>query len=78
MAHLEVNGRRRHALRAAAPIEVSSGEVERHRLSRAGNCELNGALHDAAMSHKRTDEAGITYDGQKLADGKGKRAHCDA
>ena len=56
-----------------APIEVSSGEVERHRLSRAGNRKLNSALHHAAMSHKRTDEQGIAYYGRKLAAGKGKR-----
>jgi len=56
-----------------APIEVSSGEVERHRLSRAGNRKLNSALHHAAMSHKRTDDAGIAYYGRKLADGKGKK-----
>lgn len=56
-----------------APIEVSSGEVERHRLSRAGNRKLNSALHHAAMSHKRTDEAGIAYYARKLADGKGKK-----
>ena len=28
-----------------APIEASSGEVVRHRLSRAGNRQLNHALH---------------------------------
>ncbi len=56
-----------------APIEVSSGEVERHRLSRAGNRKLNSALHHAAMSHKHTDPAGIAYYGRKLADGKGKK-----
>jgi len=31
-----------------APIEVSSGEQTRHRLSRAGNRSLNHALHLAA------------------------------
>ena len=56
-----------------APIEVSSGEVERHRLSRAGNRKLNSALHHAAMSHKRTDTAGIAYYGRKVAEGKGKK-----
>jgi len=56
-----------------APLEVSSGEVERHRLSRAGNRKLNSALHHAAMSHKRTDPQGIAYYGRKLADGKGKK-----
>ncbi len=41
-----------------APREVSSGEVDRHRLSRAGNRQLNHALHIAAMSNKRTDPRG--------------------
>jgi transposase len=56
-----------------APLEVSSGEIIRHRLSRAGNRKLNSALHYAAMSHKRTDPQGIAYYGQKLAAGKGKK-----
>ena len=43
-----------------APTEVSSGEVERHRLLRAGNRKLNSALHHEAMSHKRTDTASTT------------------
>ena len=33
-----------------APLEVSSGEVVRHRLSRAGNRQLNHALHFVALS----------------------------
>jgi len=33
-----------------APIEVSSGEVVRHRLSRAGDRQLNYALHVMAMT----------------------------
>ena len=40
-----------------APIEVSSGEQTRHRLSRAGNRSLNHALHIAARvqtMHPRT------------------------
>jgi len=56
-----------------APLEVSSGEVLRHRLSRAGNRKLNSALHHAAMSHKRTDEQGIAYYERKVAEGKGKK-----
>ncbi len=56
-----------------APLEVSSGEVERHRLSRAGNRKLNSTLHHAAMRHKRTDEQGIAYYGRKVAEGKGKK-----
>jgi transposase len=34
-----------------APREVSSGEVNRHRLSRAGNRKLNHALHIVALSN---------------------------
>jgi transposase len=56
-----------------APREVSSGEVNRHRLSRAGNRQLNHALHIAAMSNKRTDPRGNAYFAKKLADGKGKK-----
>ena len=56
-----------------APLEVSSGEVVRHRLSRAGNRKLNSALHHAAMSHKRTDKQGITNYSRKVAEGKGEK-----
>ena len=33
-----------------APIEVSSGDVVRHRLSRAGDRQLNYALHVMALA----------------------------
>jgi transposase len=33
-----------------APIEVSSGDIQRHRLSRAGDRQLNYALHPMAMA----------------------------
>jgi transposase len=56
-----------------APIEVSSGEVERHRLSRAGNRRLNHALHIIALSHKRYDSRGGAYYAKKLAAGKGNK-----
>lgn len=56
-----------------APIEVSSGEVERHRLSRAGNRQLNHALHIIALSNKRYDSRGDTYYAKKIAAGKGKK-----
>ena len=56
-----------------APIEVSSGEVERHRLSRAGNRQLNHALHIIALSNKRYDSRGGTYYAKKIAAGKGKK-----
>lgn len=56
-----------------APREVSSGDVERHRLSRAGNRRLNYALHIAAMINARTDERGRAYYAKKVAAGKGKK-----
>ena len=61
-----------------APIEVSSGEVQRHRLSRAGNRQLNHALHIIALSNKRPDARGSAYYAKKLAAGKGRRAPCAA
>ena len=56
-----------------APLEVSSGDVVRHRLSRAGNRRLNSALHVAALSNKRHDPRGKAYYARKLAAGKGKK-----
>lgn len=56
-----------------APTEVSSGDVTRHRLSRAGNRQLNHVLHVIALSNKRYDDRGREYYARKLAAGKGKR-----
>jgi transposase len=56
-----------------APIEVSSGEVVRHRLSRAGNRRLNHSLHIIALAQKRYDDRGGGYYARKLAAGKGSK-----
>lgn len=56
-----------------APIEVSSGDVRRHRLSRAGNRQLNHALHIVALSSKRYDQRAGAYYAKKIAAGKGKK-----
>jgi transposase len=61
-----------------APLEVSSGEITRHRLSRAGNRRLNAALHIVAMANKRHDPRGEAYYAKKLAANKGKKGACDA
>ena len=69
-----------------APVEASSGEVVRHRLSLAGNRHLNYALHMVATSQSRSDSPGGTYYRKKLAEGKSskealrclKRRVCDA
>ncbi|WP_426513371.1 IS110 family transposase [Dactylosporangium sp. McL0621] len=53
-----------------APIEVSSGDVQRHRLSRAGDRQLNYALHVMAITQIRRDTAGRVYYQGKRAAGK--------
>jgi transposase len=56
-----------------APIEASSGEVVRHRLSRAGNRKLNHALHLMAIVQIRHPTAGQAYYRRKLAEGKSRK-----
>ncbi len=69
-----------------APVEASSGEVVRHRLSLAGNRKLNYALHMVAICQARSDVRGRAYYHKKIAEGKSrkealrclKRRICDA
>jgi transposase len=62
-----------------APIEASSGKVERHRLSRRGNRQLNCALHGVAITQQRHPGLGRDYYAKKIAEGKtpgeARRAH---
>ena len=53
-----------------APLDASSGEQIRHRLSRAGNRKVNHMLHIAAASQIRLDTEGRAYYRRKLAAGK--------
>ena len=53
-----------------APLDASSGEQTRHRLSRAGNRRLNHVLHVAAIVQIRHDTEGRAYYRRKLAAGK--------
>jgi transposase len=53
-----------------APIEVSSGDVQRHRLSRAGDRQLNYALHVMAMTQTQRPTPGREYYQRKRAAGK--------
>jgi transposase len=53
-----------------APIDASSGEQIRHRLSRAGNRRLNHVLHIAAIVQLRHTTDGRRYDDRKPAEGK--------
>jgi transposase len=53
-----------------APIDASSGEQNRHRLSRAGNRRINRALHIMAIVQLRHDTEGRRYYRRRLAAGK--------
>ena len=53
-----------------APLDASSGEQIRHRLSRAGNRRMNHVLHIAAIVQLRHDTEGRAYFLRKLAAGK--------
>lgn len=68
-----------------APLEASSGDVRRHRLSRAGDRQLNCVLHIMAITQIRRQTAGQEYYQRKRAEGKShkealrslKRRLCD-
>lgn len=53
-----------------APLDASSGEQIRHRLSRAGNRRANHVIHIAAVSQLRVEGPGRAYYRRKLAAGK--------
>ncbi len=56
-----------------APVEASSGEVVRHRLSLAGNRSLNYALHMVAIGQARSDAQGGAYYRKKIEEGKSRK-----
>jgi transposase len=53
-----------------APLAASGGQVVRHRLSRAGDRNLNHALYMMAMAQVRRPSAGQVSYRRKLAEGK--------
>ncbi|MET7395499.1 IS110 family transposase [Dactylosporangium sp. NPDC005572] len=53
-----------------APLDASSGDHRRHRLSRAGNRRINRVLHIMAIVQLRNDTEGRAYYRRKLAAGK--------
>ncbi|WP_411284543.1 IS110 family transposase [Lapillicoccus sp.] len=53
-----------------APIDASSGEIVRHRLSRAGNRRMNHMIHIPAATQIRLDTPGRAYYRRKIAAGK--------
>jgi transposase len=57
-------------LAGAAPVQASSGQVVRHRLNRAGDRQLNRALHVIALTRLRQDPATRLYVARRRAQGK--------
>lgn len=53
-----------------APIPVSSGKRDRHRLHRGGDRQLNRALHTIAITRARRDPETRAYLDRKMAEGK--------
>jgi transposase len=59
------------AYTGTSPVEASSGDVRRHRLSRNGDRQLNRALHIAAVTQARMKGSeGYVYVRRKRGEGK--------
>jgi transposase len=56
-----------------APLEASSGRVQRHRLDRGGNRQLNAALYRIAITQARYHPGARAYLERKQAEGKSRR-----
>ena len=56
-----------------APLEASSGRVQRHRLDRGGNRQLNAALYRIAITQSRHHPAARAYLERKQAEAKTRR-----
>lgn len=56
-----------------APLPVSSGQSNRHRLNRRGNRQLNAALHRIALTQLRMHEPAQAFVARKRAEGKSTR-----
>jgi transposase len=56
-----------------APLEASSGRVQRHRLDRGGNRQLNCALHRIAITQGRVHAPARAYLERKQSEGKSRR-----
>lgn len=59
-------------LAGIAPIPVSSGRRDRHRLDRGGNRQLNCAFHRLAITQGRVHEPARIYLARKQAEGKSR------
>ena len=57
-------------LSGTAPVPVSSGRTDRHRLNRLGDRQLNRAIHVIAVNRMRCHPPTQTYVQRRRADGK--------
>jgi transposase len=57
----------------SAPLEVASGERQRHRLNRSGNRQLNAALHRIAVTQKRIHPPAQAFLERKRQEGQSQR-----
>src|SRR5215208_3244449 len=53
-----------------APIPVSSGKTNRHRLDRGGNRQINATIHRIAVTRLRSHSESQDYIARKRAEGK--------
>ncbi|HZA35787.1 MAG TPA: transposase, partial [Vicinamibacterales bacterium] len=60
-------------LAGVAPVPASSGQTQRHRLSRGGDRQLNRALHTIALHRRQHDTATRDYIARRIAEGKSTR-----
>ena len=60
-------------LAGVAPIPASSGQTNRHRLSRGGDRQLNRALHTVILHRRQHDPATKDYIARRIAEGKTSR-----
>ena len=60
-------------LAGVAPVPASSGQTQRHRLSRGGDRQLNRALHTIALHRRQHDRTTRDYIARRIAEGKSKR-----
>jgi Transposase IS116/IS110/IS902 family len=58
---------------AWAPIPVSSGRTDRHRLDRGGNRQINAAIHRVAVTRARCHPETIEFLARKKTEGKTHR-----
>jgi transposase len=60
-------------LSGTAPLPVSSGRTDRHRLNRLGDRQLNRALHTITITRMRSHPPTRDYVQRRLAEGKTRR-----